>query len=145
MRKNHLVGIIAAFLLICACNNNNNQNSSTESHNDTNSNANLSSGTDNSAANAGIDTTASNSSPGLALMKSSNCLTCHKIDQKVIGPAYTEVADKYAGNDTAVNYLAHKIINGGSGVWGEVAMPPHPELSLPQAKEMVNYILSLNR
>ena len=80
---------------------------------------------------------------GLALVAKSNCLTCHKINEKLIGPAYKDVANKYAGNDTALNYLAHKVIAGGKGVWGEVAMTPHPELSLDDAKQMVKYILLL--
>ncbi|MEO8860586.1 MAG: c-type cytochrome [Ginsengibacter sp.] len=80
---------------------------------------------------------------GLALVAKSNCLTCHKINEKLIGPAYKDVANKYAGNDTALNYLAHKVITGGKGVWGEVAMTPHPELSLDDATQMVKYILLL--
>ncbi|MDQ2864572.1 MAG: c-type cytochrome [Bacteroidota bacterium] len=80
---------------------------------------------------------------GLALVAKSNCLTCHKIDEKLIGPAYKDVANKYAGNDTAVNYLAHKVISGGKGVWGDVAMTPHPDLSEADAEQMVRYILLL--
>jgi cytochrome c len=80
---------------------------------------------------------------GLALASKSNCFTCHKVDTKLIGPAYKDVAKKYAGNDTAITYLAHKIINGGSGVWGSVAMTPHPELSEADAEQIVKYILLL--
>ena len=80
---------------------------------------------------------------GLALVAKSNCLTCHKIDEKLIGPAYKDVANKYAGNDTAVTYLAHKVIAGGKGVWGDVAMTPHPDLSEADAEQMVKYILLL--
>lgn len=80
---------------------------------------------------------------GLALVAKSNCLTCHKIDEKLIGPAYKDVANKYAGNDTAVTYLAHKVIAGGKGVWGQVMMTPHPDLSEADAEQMVKYILLL--
>jgi len=80
---------------------------------------------------------------GLALVAKNNCLTCHKVDEKLIGPAYKDVAKKYAGNDTAVTYLAHKVISGGKGVWGEVAMTPHPDLSEADAEAMVKYILLL--
>ena len=80
---------------------------------------------------------------GLALVAKSNCLTCHKIDEKLIGPAYKDVANKYAGNDTAVTHLAHKVIAGGSGVWGSVAMTPHPDVSEADAEQMVKYILLL--
>ncbi|HSQ43879.1 MAG TPA: c-type cytochrome [Ginsengibacter sp.] len=82
---------------------------------------------------------------GLALVAKSNCLTCHKVEEKLIGPAYKDVANKYAGNDTAVTYLAHKVIAGGKGVWGEVAMTPHPDLSEADAEQMVKYILLLKQ
>ena len=80
---------------------------------------------------------------GLALIGKSNCLTCHKVTEKLIGPAYKDVAVKYAGSDTAVAYLAKKIVAGGSGVWGTVPMTPHPEISQADAEQMVKYILLL--
>ncbi|QEC67724.1 c-type cytochrome [Panacibacter ginsenosidivorans] len=80
---------------------------------------------------------------GLALIAKSNCLTCHKVSEKLIGPAYDSVAAKYAGVDTAVTYLAKKVIAGGSGVWGNVPMTAHPELSQADAEQMVKYILLL--
>lgn len=150
MLKNYIAGLLACLFFI-ACNSNNNENSS-ESY-DTSSNAYLSSsdtvgmvasGTDTASNINSTDANSNGNEQGWTLIKNSNCLTCHKKDQKVIGPAYTAVANKYYGSDTAVNYLAHKIINGGSGVWGQIAMPPHPELNMPQAKEMVHYILSLH-
>ena len=82
---------------------------------------------------------------GLALVAKSNCLTCHKVNEKLIGPAYKDVANKYAGNDTAVTHLAHKVISGGKGVWGDVTMTPHPELSEADAEQMVKYILLLKQ
>lgn len=80
---------------------------------------------------------------GFELVSNSDCFTCHKVTEKLVGPAYKDVAAKYAGNDTAVTYLAHKVIKGGSGVWGNVAMTPHPQLSLDSAEQMVKYILLL--
>ncbi len=81
---------------------------------------------------------------GLSLIAKSDCLTCHKVDEKLIGPTYREVANKYAGMpDTMVAHLAGKIINGGSGVWGEVAMTPHAGMSQEDAEAMVKYILLL--
>ncbi len=83
---------------------------------------------------------------GLSLIGSSDCLTCHKIDEKLNGPSYRDVANKYGGMpDTIVAHLAGKIIKGGSGVWGQVLMTPHPSLSQADAEAMVNYILLLKK
>jgi cytochrome c len=83
---------------------------------------------------------------GLALVTESDCLTCHKIDEKLVGPAYREIANKYANaGDTIVNYLAGKIINGGAGVWGEVMMTPHPGLPEADAQAMAKYVLLLKK
>lgn len=83
---------------------------------------------------------------GLALIGQNDCLTCHKVDEKLTGPAYKDVANKYAGMpDTIVTHLASKIISGGSGVWGEVMMLPHPGISKEDAEAMVKYILLLKK
>ncbi len=81
---------------------------------------------------------------GAQLISASDCLGCHKEDQRLVGPSYQEIAKKYEANENDVNYLAGKIIKGGSGVWGEVPMSPHPAVSENDAKEMANYILSLD-
>ena len=79
-------------------------------------------------------------------MAKNKCLTCHAIDDKVTGPPYREVANKYANYpDTIVAHLAHKIITGGNGVWGEVFMTPHPDLSREDAEAMVKYIRLLKK
>ena len=70
----------------------------------------------------------------LALATSKNCMACHAVDKKVVGPAYKEVAAKYAGQKDAVDKLAAKIMKGGSGVWGPVPMP---------AKKLAAWVLSL--
>jgi cytochrome c len=78
---------------------------------------------------------------GLALEAKNDCATCHKVDERLVGPAFTEIANKYASMpDTIVNHLAHKIIAGGSGVWGEAVMTPHPSLSEADAETLVHYI-----
>ena len=83
---------------------------------------------------------------GLALIAKSDCLTCHKIDEKLTGPAYRDVANKYADQAPGiVSKLAEKIIKGGTGVWGEVPMLPHPTLSQADAETMVRYILLLKK
>ncbi|WP_255478782.1 c-type cytochrome [Rufibacter sp. XAAS-G3-1] len=93
------------------------------------------------AAGTGIDSHEN----GPKLIAQSDCTGCHRVDQKLVGPAYQAVADKYENNEKATQYLAGKIINGGSGVWGPVAMTPHPNLSEEDAKQMAQYILSLKK
>lgn len=82
---------------------------------------------------------------GLALVAKSDCFTCHKINEKVVGPAYADVAAKYPATEANIDTLANKVIRGGSGNWGNVAMTPHPQLSLDDAKLMVKYVLSLKQ
>jgi cytochrome c len=82
---------------------------------------------------------------GAALIKKNDCLTCHKIDQKIVGPAYIDVANKYTASEAVIDTLANKVIKGGAGNWGQVAMSPHPTLSTTDAKEMIKYILSLKK
>jgi len=82
---------------------------------------------------------------GAGLIQKNDCLTCHKLDQKVIGPAFTDVANKYTASPAVVDTLANKIIKGGSGNWGTIAMSPHPNLSMTDAQEMVKYILTLKK
>jgi cytochrome c len=81
---------------------------------------------------------------GESLVKASDCKTCHHITNKLIGPSHTDVAKKYAFTQANVAYLAGKIIAGGSGVWGEVPMTAHPEISRPDAEKMARYVLSLD-
>jgi cytochrome c len=80
---------------------------------------------------------------GKRLIESGTCLSCHQMNAKSIGPAYQAVADKYRTDATAAVRLATKIREGGSGVWGQVMMPPHPQLTEAQASRIVAYILSL--
>jgi cytochrome c len=80
---------------------------------------------------------------GLVLVAQSNCLTCHKVDEKLVGPPYRDVANKYENTEANVKMLAEKVIKGGTGVWGEVPMAAHPELTQANAEQMVKYILLL--
>lgn len=81
---------------------------------------------------------------GLELIAKNDCLTCHKVDEKLTGPSYRDVANKYASQAPGIiPTLAEKIIKGGSGVWGEVPMLPHPTVSQGDAESMVKYILLL--
>ena len=80
---------------------------------------------------------------GEALISKSDCLACHKLQDRLVGPSYKEVANKYPNNDATINLLAGKIKKGGSGVWGAIPMSPHPTLSDDDAKAMVKYILTV--
>lgn len=81
---------------------------------------------------------------GQKLIDASDCKACHAVDKKSVGPSYKEVALKYKDDDKAPDALAKKVISGGGGVWGEVAMSAHPQLAEGDAREMVKYILSLS-
>jgi len=79
------------------------------------------------------------------LIDEMNCLSCHKIEGYSAGPSYTKVAERYpTDSPVKISYLANKIINGGGGIWGEQAMPAHPNLSNQEAEVIAKYILSLN-
>lgn len=76
-----------------------------------------------------------------ALASKHGCLGCHGIDAKLVGPSYKEVAAKYTGNLDA-NTLAERIRAGGSGHWGDVPMPPHPQVSVADARKLATWILA---
>ena len=88
-------------------------------------------------ANAAVD-----AAKAKALAQSKNCLACHAVDKKLVGPAYTEIAKKYKGNKDAEGMLIKKVINGGGGVWGTIPMPPNP-VKEDESKILVDWILSL--
>ena len=77
-----------------------------------------------------------------ALAKSKNCMSCHAIDKKLVGPSYKDVAKKYAGQKDAADKLAAKVIKGGSGVWGPVPMPANAQVNDADAKKLVAWILA---
>ena len=78
-----------------------------------------------------------------ALAKSKNCMACHAVDKKLVGPAYKDIAKKYAGDAKAVDMLAAKIIKGGSGVWGAIPMPANPQVSEADAKKLASWVMGL--
>ena len=81
---------------------------------------------------------------GEALAKKDGCFTCHAVDNKVVGPAYKEVAAKYMGDKSAEAKLIEKVKKGGSGVWGQIPMPPNsPQVKDEDIKTIVQWILSL--
>lgn len=85
--------------------------------------------------------------PGIAsanmeLAKSKNCLACHAVDTKMVGPSYKEVAAKYKGDASAVGKMATKIQKGGAGAWGPIPMPPHPNVNDAEAQTLAKWILA---
>lgn len=80
---------------------------------------------------------------GLKLIEGADCLSCHKIDAKLVGPSYQDVASKYT--DADIDHLATKIIEGGKGIWGDIPMTAHAGMSKENAQKMVKYILSLKK
>ena len=77
-----------------------------------------------------------------ALAQKKNCMACHQVDKKGVGPSYKYVAAKYAGQKDAVDKLAVKIMKGGSGVWGPVPMPANPQVSEAEAKQLAAWVLA---
>ncbi|SHL10684.1 c-type cytochrome [Flavobacterium xanthum] len=92
-----------------------------------------------------ITNTVFQASEGEKLIAKSDCIGCHKLDKKLIGPSYLEIAKKYPQTDKNVAYLTGKIIKGGSGVWGAIPMSAHASLKKDDAKSMATYILSLKK
>ncbi|MCC6723426.1 MAG: c-type cytochrome [Saprospiraceae bacterium] len=78
---------------------------------------------------------------GKELIAKNDCLTCHKDHEKLVGPAYKDVAAKYASDPNAIEGLAEKVMKGGTGVWGQVPMAAHPNLSKEDAVALVKYIM----
>jgi len=77
------------------------------------------------------------------LAQKKNCMACHATDKKLIGPAYKDVAAKYAGQKDAADKLADKIVKGGSGVWGAVPMPANPQVTPAEAKQLAAWVLTV--
>jgi cytochrome c len=78
----------------------------------------------------------------LALATSKNCMSCHAVERKVLGPSFKEIAAKYKDNKGAADMLATKIVKGGSGVWGAVPMPANNQVSEAEAKKLAAWVLS---
>lgn len=77
-----------------------------------------------------------------ALARSKNCMACHAVDKKLVGPSYKDISAKYAGDAAAVARLATKIQRGGSGVWGAIPMPANPQVSDAEAQRLATWALS---
>jgi cytochrome c len=80
---------------------------------------------------------------GMTAIFKNDCIVCHKLDEKLTGPSFLSVANKYDLTERNIVKLATKIQKGGTGKWGEIPMLPHPGVSMEEARQMVKYILSL--
>lgn len=85
---------------------------------------------------------ASPAQANMELAKKSNCMACHAVDKKMVGPAYLDVAKKYAGDKEAAKALAAKIKAGSKGVWGQIPMPPNPNLKDADAEALAKWVLA---
>lgn len=93
-------------------------------------------------AMGGLVSSAAMADAGLDLAKSKNCMACHAVASKVVGPAYKDVAAKYAGQKDAEAKLVAKVMKGGSGVWGAIPMPANPQVSEAETHTLVKWILA---
>lgn len=98
--------------------------------------------TTDTATPAAAEKTDTEKDKGMELIAQSDCLTCHKLNEQLIGPSYKAVAEKYENTEENVKMLAGKIIKGGQGVWGTVPMTGHPAISESDAILMVKYIMA---
>jgi cytochrome c len=78
----------------------------------------------------------------LQLATAKNCMACHAVDKKLVGPSFKDVAAKYAGQKDASDKLAAKVMKGGAGVWGPVPMPANPQVRADEAKKLVAWVLA---
>ncbi|MFM1906952.1 MAG: hypothetical protein RLZZ591_629 [Pseudomonadota bacterium] len=78
-----------------------------------------------------------------ALASAKNCMACHAVSQKLVGPSYKDVATKYAGDKLAADKLANKILKGGAGVWGAIPMPANTQVNEAEAKKLATWVLSV--
>ncbi len=92
---------------------------------------------------AGLALASSSAFANMELAKAKNCLACHALDKKLVGPAYKDVAAKYANDKDAVARLAKKIREGGVGVWGQVPMPANPQVSEADAQTLAKWVLTI--
>ncbi len=76
------------------------------------------------------------------LANKKNCMACHAVDKKLVGPSYKDVAAKYSGEKDAVDKLTQKVLKGGSGVWGAIPMPANPQVNAAEAKQLVEWVMT---
>ncbi|PUZ29031.1 cytochrome C [Chitinophaga parva] len=134
MKKGMLASVVMIAVFMAACGGGSKNDKATEG-----AKSETPAAADNSMVAPGAGAPASK---GETLEASLDCKTCHKVDMKVVGPSFKEIANKYPATDENIDMLASKIISGGSGHWGTTPMTPHPDLAKDDAKEIVKYILA---
>lgn len=82
-----------------------------------------------------------NSFASIELAKTKNCLSCHAVEKKLVGPSFNEIKNKYENDPAAIDKLTQKVIKGGSGVWGPVPMPANTQVNPEEAKQLIKWIL----
>ncbi len=143
--KKSILNIAAAFIIILSACGGNDKKAGESDESDTtsvgtNSKA-IQSNVDTNVNKIGTQTEEEGSGPaldGAQLIANSDCLSCHKENQKIIGPSYADVAAKYEATEENINMLAGKIIKGGSGVWGEIPMTAHPQVAKMMQRKWLN-------
>jgi cytochrome c len=95
------------------------------------------------AASAALLALSGAASADQALAQKNACMSCHGVDKKIVGPAFKEVAKKYEGDKDAQAKLVAKVKTGGKGVWGNIPMPPNPNLKQEDAEKIVAWVLTL--
>ena len=95
-----------------------------------------------SAASAALLMMSGMASADQALAQKNACMSCHGVDKKIVGPAFKDVAKKYAGDKGAKDKLMAKVKTGGKGVWGEIPMPPNPQVNPADLDKIVDWVLS---
>lgn len=93
-------------------------------------------------AMGGLASSAAMADAGLDLAKAKNCMACHAVANKLVGPAYKDVAAKYAGQKDAEAKLVAKVMKGGSGVWGAIPMPANTQVTEAEAQTLVKWVLA---
>ncbi len=96
-----------------------------------------------SAASAALLLISGMASADQTLAQKNACMSCHSVDKRIVGPAFKDVAKKYAGDKAAEDKLVAKVKAGGKGVWGQIPMPPNPQVSVEDAHKIVAWVLSL--
>ena len=83
-----------------------------------------------------------NADDGQELLKGKDCVGCHKLDAKAVGPSYKQIAEKYKGDANAKEALVKKVKTGGAGNWGQIPMPPHPKLEEEEIGKIIDWVLT---